>query len=434
MKHSAFRTPLLLDETPVAEVWSGHKVNMALFTAGEYQYAGYYDDVRNMVIAMRRTGSAVWNRRTLNTKIGWDSHNSISLWVDDGGCLHISGNMHAAPMIYFRMEEPHELGSIRPAPMVGRDEEQCTYPRFMRGPGGALLLHYRSGYSGNGREIYNVFDRETRRWRRFLDAPLTDGLGGCNAYFFGPNPVEGPDGFFHLGWMWRDTGDCATNHDISYARSCDLLHWENAAGHPVKLPLTPLTPGLTAVPSAPSGSGLVNLGNVISFDAWKRPVISFHRYDGAGCSRIYNARLEAPGRWRIVPAGNWPEPLRWEFSGEGSIPQMVRFSGVEPQPDGSLLQSFEFAGRCAGIRRLDPDTLEAVETLPPVPELPPELERRRSPMPGCAVFTAPDSGSGDDPDSEYILRWEALPVNRDRCREGAPPPPSGLSVCRLSRR
>ncbi|MBS1371136.1 MAG: hypothetical protein HPZ91_14385 [Lentisphaeria bacterium] len=55
-------------------------------------------------------------------------------------------------------------------------------------------------------------------------------------------------------------------------------------------------------------------------------------------------------------------------------------------------------------------------------------------MPEFSVFTAPDSGSGDDPDSEYILRREALPVNRDRRRERTPPLPSGLSVCRLSRR
>jgi len=56
-----------------------------------------------------------------------------------------------------------------------------------------------------------------------------------NAYC--SRPALGPDGRFHMTWVWRDTPDCATNHDLSYARSADLVHWETGGGEPLKLPL-----------------------------------------------------------------------------------------------------------------------------------------------------------------------------------------------------
>ena len=42
--------------------------------------------------------------------------------------------------------------------MVGDREVSCTYPRFIRGPAGELIFAYRDGRSGNGADIYNVYD------------------------------------------------------------------------------------------------------------------------------------------------------------------------------------------------------------------------------------------------------------------------------------
>ena len=52
MKSAMDQAPLLLEELPVARVWAGHKVNMALVSSGAWQYVGYYDENRNMVIAL----------------------------------------------------------------------------------------------------------------------------------------------------------------------------------------------------------------------------------------------------------------------------------------------------------------------------------------------------------------------------------------------
>jgi alpha-L-rhamnosidase len=62
-----------------------------------------------------------------------------------------------------------------------------------------------------------------------FDGPLLDGEGERSAYSSGPQ--RGPDGRFHLLWMWRETPDAMTNHTLSYARSRDLIHWETSSGN-----------------------------------------------------------------------------------------------------------------------------------------------------------------------------------------------------------
>ncbi len=407
----------------VAPVWPGHPVGFCLLTAGGRQYAAYYDAERRMTVAARALDAKRWKYRVLPSRTGWDSHNYLTMAVDAEGHLHLSGNMHCVPLVYFRMSTPHDLGSLEPVPeMVGRDEKRCTYPKFMKGPEEELLFHYRDGRSGGGNEIYNVYDLRSKSWRRLLDTPLTDGGGKRNAYATGP--LRGPDGAFHLCWVWRDTSDCATNHDLSYARSRDLKRWETAAGRPVALPMRIETEGLIVDP-APPGGGLINMGIGLGFDADQRPVITYHKYDGNGRSQIYNARLE--GReWKIRQASEWD--YRWEFGGGGSVPCEVRGSAVEALPDGSLRQSYRHPKSGSGTWRLDPATLKPVEKVRVPPSRPPELGRLESRFPGMQVNWAHDLGDGGAPGVSYVLRWETLGVNRDRPRTGPLPEPGMLRL------
>ncbi|MCX5684257.1 MAG: BNR repeat-containing protein, partial [Planctomycetota bacterium] len=225
------------DVLDVAPVWSGHPVKFALLTCGPRQFVAFYDADRQMTVASRKTDEAGWHFVKLPTKVGWDSHNSIVMVADDEGLLHLSGNMHCVPLVYFRTEKPYEIDSFKQVPsMVGREEKSCTYPAFLRGAKNELLFTYRDGRSGNGSQILNVWDPKTHTWGRMLDQPLFSGEGKMNAYFRGP--VQGPDGCFHVIWVWRNSPDCATNHDLSYARSRDLVHWETSAGKPLALPIT----------------------------------------------------------------------------------------------------------------------------------------------------------------------------------------------------
>ena len=418
----------IVDVIVVSAVWSGHPVGFDLLTHGDNQFVAFYDSERRMTVASRRLGAARWDvshpqgvywkrRKRLSSTIAWDSHNYVTMAVDRDGYLHLAGNMHVDPLVYFRSARPFDASPLeRVDKMVGTEENRCTYPRFMAGPKGELIFRYRHGSSGNGGDFYNIYDPDTRTWRRLLDKPLPDGQGRMNAY--ARMPQLGPDGWYHMIWMWRDTPDCATNHDISYARSPNLVDWETSAGKRLELPIT-LETGEVVDP-VPVKGGMINSVQALGFDAQKRPVVTYHKYDVAGNTQAMNARLEGPGVWQRVQTSDWAH--RWGFSGGGSVGAQVRLGSVTVREDGGLGQSYRHWKEGSGIWRLDEATLKPVGTYPKPPSLlPPEARKVTSAYPGMKVKTT----SRVDPTSpaiRYVLRWETLGPNRDRPRDEGPPP------------
>lgn len=443
---SRLATPIetVIDVVPV---WSGHPVGFALLTHDDRQFVAFYSHDRQMTVGVRRLNPghdgpdalpAPWHFVRLPEKIGWDSHNYVTMAVDGEGQLHLSGNMHCVPLVYFRTRHPLDIDTFERVPqMVGQREQRVTYPVFFRGPGDELIFTYRDGSSGNGDQLYNVYHPATRAWRRLVDGPIISGEGLMNAYIQGP--TRGPDGVYHLCWVWRDTPDCATNHDLSYARSRDLVHWETSGGHPLALPITLETAEI--VDPVPAGDGLLNSNVRLAFDVQGRPVISYHKYDAKGALQIYNARLETAG-WNIQQASDWT--WRYEFSGGGSIGAQVRVYPIELTANG-LRQHYQNAVHGTGAWRLDPATLKPLpqSTDEPKPaeransssapaDVPPAILTTQSAAtttrPGLVTRTAGDLGRSPEPGVTYHLRWETLPPNRDRPRPGPPPPPSMLKL------
>jgi len=334
--------------------------------------------------------------------------------------------MHCVPLIYFRTSEPYDIHSFeRVGEMVGREEKRCTYPKFFEGAAGELIFTYRDGGSGNGNQIYNVYDAKAKRWRRLLDKPLTDGKGLMNAYIVGP--VRGPDGYFHICWVWRDTPNCYTNHDLSYARSKDMVHWETVRGGAIELPMTIDTKGII-VDAVPVKGGMINGNTRIGFDSKKRVVISYHKFDENGKTQVYNARFEGE-RWRICQASDWD--YRWFFEGGGTIHFEVRVSGVVLE-DGYLRQSYNHDKYGSGAWKLDEGSLKPLGEIEKASAWPKELRKPESDFPGMQLRLSRDIGKSGDSDVEYVLGWETLGVNRDRRREKVPEP-SMLRVYKLQR-
>jgi hypothetical protein len=406
----------------VAPVWSGHPVRFALLTRGSRQFVAFYDAERQLTVATRALDSDQWTFQRLPSQLGWDSHNYVTLAADGAGQLHLSGNMHCVPLVYFRTQRPGDILSFeRVSAMVGRNEQRCTYPRFLTGAAGELIFTYRDGSSGNGDQYFNVYDPASRAWRRLLDEPLFTGEGLRNAYFHGP--VRDAAGVFHLCWVWRDTPDCATNHDLSYARSRDLVHWETSGGAALPLPISLARAEI--VDPVPAQGGIINGNTLIGFDAQGRVVISYHKFDAAGKTQLYNARREDSG-WKSYQTSDWD--YRWEFGGGGTIGFEIGFGPVTAAADGSLTQSYHHAKHGSGRWRLDPATLRAVGPAPREPGLPLGDLPRQPEWPELHSQAASDLGHGDDPDVEYVLRWQTLPSNRDRPRSGPLPPPSMLKL------
>ena len=420
--------PIIEDSLDVASVWSGHPVGFALLTQPPRQYIAFYDAERRMTVAVRTLDTANWQFVRLPETIGWDSHNYVTMTIDDDGYIHLSGNMHCIPLIYFRTTRPHDISRFQRIPsMVGSNEQKCTYPRFLRGADGELIFTYRDGSSGNGDQIHNIYDLESQTWRRFLDQPLTSGEGLRNAYAHGPK--RGPDGFFHLCWVWRDTPDCSTNHDLSYARSRDLAHWETSAGNPLDLPIKLATGEI--VDPVPVGGGIINGNTILGFDSQKRVIISYHKFDEQGNTQLYNARREEDG-WKIYQTSQWD--YRWEFKGGGAIPFEIRLGGVRVESDGRLSQWYSHPKHGSGQWLLDEETLKPIGKLPRRSSYPPSLSRVESQFPGIQVRWGGDSGKSGEKGVRYVLRWETLPAHRDRPREGDPPPPNMLRLYKLRER
>jgi hypothetical protein len=415
-----------ITELTVDQAVSGHPGGFALLTHGQYQYVAYYNAGRQMCVAQRRLGEKQWTITKLDSFVGWDSHNYIRMAFDRDDHLHLSGNMHVDPLVYYRGETPGDAASLRRMPgMTGRRENRATYPRFFYSPGGALVFAYRDGMSGEGDTLYNIYDEKTRAWRRLLDQPLFDGRGKMSAYPIGPAP--GPDGWYHLTWVWRDTIHAETNHDLGYARSRDLVHWETAAGAPVPLPITIATPGVTVDP-VPVEGGIINGSGSAGFDHRKNVVIAYHKFDAAGLTQLYFARF-INGRWQTTQASRWD--YRWYFHGGGSLVAEIRHGALAPRADGTLTITIKHPRLGSGTWQVDAETLRLVRKIPSgEPALPAHLRKPQSPFPGMEVRTtgdsSPDANAGAG--AHYRLHWESLPNNRDQPRPKPWPEPATLRV------
>ena len=412
-----------VEKLDVEPVWSAHPTGFCLLTHAPHQFVAYYDAQRQMSVAQRTLGSTNWTITKLPTKIGWDSHNYVALALDREGFLHVSGNMHCVPLIYFRSAQPLDAATLQRAAMTGEREQHVTYPIFLHDKAGRLVFRYRDGRSGSGDDLYNVYDEKTRAWARLLGTPLMSGLGKMNAY--ASVPQLGPDGRFHVVWVWRNTPDCSSNHDLSYARSDDLQTWTDSAGRPLALPIT-LQTGEIVDPVPPRG-GLINGNDVLGFDNAGRPVVTYHKYDAHGDLQIYAARREESG-WKIVQVSDWTG-YRWEFSGGGSMIAEVHIGAVEKLGDGKLALGYRY-GRGAGTWVLDEATLRPIPGAKPPPHadhMSPGLGKIESAFPGMKKHNIGDSGV-PAPGTRSVLTWETLDANRDRPRTGPLPEPVMLRV------
>ncbi|MBC2596006.1 BNR-4 repeat-containing protein [Ruficoccus amylovorans] len=422
--------PQLLDAQELDNVWSGHRVGFYLLTVPPYQYVAYYDADRQMTIAQRRLDSSDWTYKRLPSKLGWDSHNYIVMALDKEGYIHVSGNMHVNPLVYFRSTQPYDVTTLEAAPMTGRDEQRVTYPRFMKNADGDLVFYYRDGSSGNGVNYYNIYDTDTQKWKRLIDRSILDGESMMNAYPLGP--TLGPDGYYHMSWVWRDTVDCETNHDLSYARSRDLVHWETAAGEPLKLPLTIETPGLIVDP-IPVEGGIINGSGKIGFDSKGRVVLTYHKFDEQGNTQLYHARWE-DDHWQFYQTSDWD--YRWYFSGGGSIESTdVRHGSVAPAGKGLLKEQISHVKYPSGEYLLSEEDFSVVDILKPDPAEQAfyrKLYRVESDFPGMKTVRAYDQGEDLNPGEKYILQWETLPPNRDVARPKPWPEPSPLRLFKVS--
>lgn len=404
----------ILEKIPIEPIWSGTRVGYCLLTYENYQFVAYYDANRQMTIAQRTLDSKEWQYKKLPSYIGWDSHNSITLGVDKEGYLHVSGNMHAIPLVYFRASKPYDVSSlVQIESMVGLNEGQVTYPVFMRNKNNDLIFNHRDGTSGSGKTYYNIYDTATKTWSRLLDEPILDGQGDQNAYSSSA-PILGPDGWYHLSWVWRDSPMAETNHDLSYAKSQDLINWFTADNQPITLPITPSTEGVIVDP-IPIKQGMLNGNGKIGFDSQNRVILAYHKFDDynnlQAPTQLYNARFE-DGQWKIYQATDWN--YRWYFSGAGTLSLDVNIEEVIYK-NGELRQVYSYKGKGSGLLILSEENLQ-IQRIDPQTIYPYDIKTIRSEFANMGIRITLNTiwkDGGANSNDVYLLRHESLPSNND---------------------
>ena len=430
-------TSAIVQTLAIDSVWAGHPVGFCLYTHEDRQYIAYYNANRNMVVGQRNLDENEFALHTLpptnretnrgtSTVLGWDSHNYLTIGIDQAGFIHLSGNVHVHPLTYFRSSKPNDISTLEQVfEMVGTEEKRTTYPHFMLTKEKELLYHYRDGGSGNGNEVYNIYSEDEKKWSRMLDVPLTDGQGLMNAYQTQPKVLE--DGWYHVYWVWRDTPDCETNHDLSYMKSPDLKHWYNAFDEPFNLPATIDEKRLIVDPIPPKG-GIINLAAKMVLDDNNKPVFVYHKYDTTGNLQFYTAQIKQ-GQWTYQKVTDWDH--RWEFSGRGSINREVHLKAFRKRADGQYEVDYWHLKYGNGTLLLNENLQNIGKVLKPLP-LKENLEIEGS-FPGLVIRTTGDIGTTLDKTGDYILKWETINRNRDKPREKPWPEPSQLYLYKLKR-
>jgi len=314
----AQQQPILVN---VDSGWAKNSVNVTVFrknslvTYKDTQFVAYYNAEQNVVLGKRKLGTDIWQIQTTNYKgNAADAHNVISIMVDGEGYLHIAWDHHNNALNYCKSVEPGSLQLSGKMSMTGSFEQSITYPEFYTMPDGNLLFFYRNGASGKGNLVINKYNTKTKQWNQ-LQQNLIDGESLRNAYW---QACVDAAGTIHISWVWRETADVGSNHDICYAKSADGGNtWVTSTGKQYQLPVTAAT--AEYICHIPQNSELINQTSMFA-DEEGHPFIATYYRDTNDAVPQYHVLYNANNKWEIQNLGFRKMPFSLSGMGTKRIP------------------------------------------------------------------------------------------------------------------
>jgi hypothetical protein len=326
---------------PVDSGWAANSVNAVVFRKNslacykQWQYIAFYNVNKNVVLGKRKIGSAkfeiVITAFKGNTS---DAHNAISIMTDGEGYLHLSWDHHNNALNYAKSIAPGSLQLTEKMAMTGLHEDKVSYPEFYCMPSGDLLFLYRDGGSGKGNLVMNVYNKKIKQWRQ-LHSNVIDGEGRRNAYW---QACTDKRGSIHLSWVWRESPDVASNHDLCYARSDDGgISWVKSTGEKYTLPITAASAEYACM--IPQNSELINQTSMVA-DANGNPFIATYWRSKSSDIPQYKIVYKEKGEWKNNDLGF--RKTAFSLSGQGtkkipiSRPQVITWQ-VENKQHAALI-------------------------------------------------------------------------------------------------
>jgi hypothetical protein len=306
---------------PVAEGWASNSVNTVSFRKNsltsfrDTQYIAFYNQHRFVVIGKRKITDTAWNIHTTNYqgKVA-DAHNSISIAVDGEGYLHMAWDHHNNPLRYVKSVTPYSFILTDKMPMTGKLENKVSYPEFYNLPNGDLLFFYRDGGSGNGNLVINKYLTAEKKWMQ-LHSNLIDGENKRNAYW---QSCTDKNGVIHLSWVWRESPDVASNHDLCYARSKDGgITWEKSTGEKYQLPITAASAEYAY--RIPPKSELINQTSMTTDEKGAPFIATYWRNEGSTIP-TYRVIYLSKKDWQVATLSTRQTPFSISGMGSKRIP------------------------------------------------------------------------------------------------------------------
>ncbi|RYG50437.1 MAG: neuraminidase, partial [Chitinophagaceae bacterium] len=194
------------------------------------------------------------------------------------------------------------------------EEKRVSYPEFHQLPGKGLLFFYRDGGSGNGNLVMNSYDARQKKWKR-VQKNLLDGEGKRNAYW---QAHVNNKGFIYLSWVWRETPDVASNHDLCFALSKDGgISWERSTGEKYALPITAASAEYAC--RIPPQSELINQTSMYADDQ-NNIVIAGYWKDADSNIPQYHLIYNQGESWKVKTLNFRKTPFSLNGTGSKKIP------------------------------------------------------------------------------------------------------------------
>lgn len=182
----------------------------------------------------------------------------------------------------------------------------------------------------------NRYSVKNKKWDRVQDI-LIDGENERNAYW---QLYVDKQGTIHVSWVWRETGQVETNHDLCYARSYDNgVTWQKANGQKYDLPICYKNAEYACL--IPQNSELINQTSM-SADANGNPYIATYWRDPDSKVPQYRIVWHDGKTWHTCQVSKRHTPFSLKGAGTKMIPIARPRIVVE---DGEIFYIFRDAER-----------------------------------------------------------------------------------------
>ena len=207
-------------------------------------------------------------------------------------------------------------------------------------------------------------------------------------------------------WVWRLNPIANTNHNLSYVRTKDFIHFENIEGVPISIPIQYRERRVIADPIGP-WNGLMNSAKRLSFDSQGKVIFGYHKFDKEGRSQLFICRYEQ-GEWVNRQISNWPD-YTWAINERGSLGRAIQLKDIRTDSSGHIFVEYGHEKYGHGLLKIDEKNLVLLEDLKgakflSITGIPENVDE------GMQLNSKFDAGG------RFLLQWKTMTSNFDRPR------------------